>query len=137
VSLVLDGSMTVTWFFADEQSAGTRRVLDIVARTGAAVPNLWRLEVANAMLMAVRRGRIDAAYRDASLADLARLAIAVDPETDEQAWSATLQLSDRFGLTVYDAAYLELARRRRLPLATLDRALQEAADTLGIAVLGA
>lgn len=137
MSLVLDSSMTVTWFFVDEQSAGTRRVLDAVARMGAAVPNLWRLEVANAMQMAVRRGRIDAAYRDTSLADLGRLAIAVDSETDGQAWSATLQLSDRFGLTLYGAAYLELARRRALPLATLDHALQDAADTLGIAVLGA
>lgn len=137
MSLVLDSSMTVAWFFADEQTDGTRRALDAVARTGAIVPSLWRLEVANALQMALRRGRIDAAYRDASLADLGRLAVTVDPETDGQARSATLQLSDRFGLTLYDAAYLELARRRALPLATLDHALRDAAGALGIAVLGA
>ena len=69
----------------------------------------------------MRRGRIDADFRQAALADLAVLHVTVDQHTDDRAWGETLTLADRFRLTLYDAAYLELARRRDLPLATLDR----------------
>ncbi len=101
------------------------------------VPSLWRLEVANSLQTAVRHGRISANVRDASLADLASMRIVIDTDTDTYAWTTTLRLADRFGLTLYDAAYLELAQRRRLPLASLDRELRAAADGLGIALLGA
>lgn len=103
---------------------------------GAWVPALWRLEVANVLEMGVRRGRHDAAFRDASLADLALLPIRTDPETDRQAWSATLRLAERHKLTVYDAAYLELAQRRGLPLATLDAELLRTANAEGVNLLG-
>ena len=86
--------------------------------------------------MAVRRKRIDAAFRDSALTQLSRLSIAADPDTDAYAWTVILQLADRFQLTLYDAAYLELAGRRRLPLATLDRELRDASAPLGIALLG-
>jgi predicted nucleic acid-binding protein len=85
----------------------------------------------------VRRGRTDAAFRDAILADLALLPIRLDPETDRQAWGATARLAARHRLTLYDAAYLELARRRGLPLATLDRELRIAAAAEDVALLGA
>ena len=111
-------------------------VLEQVTDVGAIVPALWRLEVANALQMAVRRGRIDASFRDASLADLGKLDIQIDAETDRHAWTTTLQLAGRLQLTVYDAAYLELAQRCALPLATLDEALRTAASTLRIALLG-
>jgi len=75
-------------------------------------------------------------YRDASLAELSDLPIAIDRLTNRQAWSATLQLCDRFGLTPYDAAYLELARRRGLPLATLDGELVRAAQAENVSLLG-
>jgi predicted nucleic acid-binding protein len=136
VSLVIDSSVTLSWCFEDERTDVTTALLYQVAETGGLVPGLWRLEVANGLQAAVRRGRIDAAYRDASLADLRTLAIAVDPETDRQAWSATMQLADRFRLTLYDAAYLELAQRCQLPLASLDRELRNAGDALGVPVLG-
>ena len=84
----------------------------------------------------MRRGRIDVAYRDATIADLRDLAIDVDPETDRKAWSEILQLADRFRLTLYDAAYLELARRRQLPLASLDNELRAAGQMLGVPLLG-
>lgn len=87
--------------------------------------------------MAIRRKRIDVAYRDSALAQLTRMPITIDAETDARAWSATLQLADRFGLSPYDAAYLELAHRERLPLASLDRPLRTAARSLGVEVLGA
>ena len=86
--------------------------------------------------MAVRRKRIDAAFRDSALTQLSRLSISADPDTDAYAWTVILQFADRFQLTLYDAAYLELAARRGLPLATLDRELRDASAALGIALLG-
>ena len=86
--------------------------------------------------MGVRRNRHDAAFRDATLADLALLPIRLDPETDEHAWSTTARLAAFHKLTLYDAAYLELARRRGIPLATLDRELRVAAIAEGVPLLG-
>ena len=136
MSLVLDASLTLSWFFKDERTPGADAVLTEVTEKGAVVPALWRLEVANALQMALRRKRIDAAFRDAALTQLSRLSISADPDTDTYAWTAILQLADRFQLTLYDAAYLELAGRRRLPLATLDRELRDASAALGITLLG-
>src|SRR5207249_721752 len=107
-------------------------VLRQVSATGAVVPSLWRLEVANGLQVALKRKRITAAYRDVSLNDLGSLAISIDAETDRHAWTATLRLSDRFGLTMYDAAYLELSGRLGLPLATLDAQLASAAGASAI-----
>src|SRR5262249_29874297 len=109
VSLVLDSSATLAWIYAEETTDAVRRIFDIVAENGAHVPALWRLEVANSLTVGVRRGRIDVEFRNAALADLALLDITTDPHTDAYGWSATLHLADRFGLTLYDAAYLELA----------------------------
>ena len=136
MSLVIDASLTMTWYFEDEATSATEQVLDAVARIGAVAPPLWRLEVVNAFQSAIRRKRIDVAYRDASMADLARLPVAVDPESDAHIWAATLSLSDRHGLTIYDACYLELAQRRNLPLATLDKELRAAGKALGLSLLG-
>ncbi|WP_159709903.1 type II toxin-antitoxin system VapC family toxin [Geminicoccus flavidas] len=136
MTLVLDCSMALSWFFEDERTPAAEAVLAQVAEQGAVVPGIWRLEVGNALQAAVRRGRVDAAFRDASISDLALLDIVTDQETDGHAWAATLQLSDRFRLTTYDAAYLELARRRDLPLASLDRELRAAARVVGTALLG-
>ena len=136
MSLVLDSSMTLAWYFEDEQTPAAMEVLRHVAENGAVAPSLWRLEVANGLQMALKRKRISAAYRDASLNDLGSLAIAIDAETDRHAWTATLRLSDRFGLTMYDAAYLELSGRLRLPLATLDAQLASAAGASAIPLRG-
>lgn len=93
---------------------------------------LWRLEVVSGLNAGIRRGRIDADYRDEALAALSLHDIKMDPETWENAWSATLRLADRFGLTPYDAAYIEVAQRRSLPLAALDADMCAAADALGL-----
>jgi len=137
VSLVLDSSITLAWLFEDERTPAADEVLQRVVENGAVAPSLWRPEVANGLQSAVRRGRIDPAFRDASIADLQALTVAVDPETHVRAWADTLELAARHGLTLYDAAYLELALRRRLPLATLDRELRAAADVDGVELLGA
>jgi predicted nucleic acid-binding protein len=136
MSLVLDSSATLAWIYSDETTEAIRQLFDRVADTGAFVPALWRLEVANSLTVAIRRGRIDAEFRRAALDDLALLDITTDAHTDTHAWAETLLLADRFRLTVYDAAYLELARRRALPLATLDEDLSAAASALSIHVLG-
>ena len=121
---------------ATRQRSGIRRLFDAVADDGAVVPALWRLEVANSLTVAVRRGRIDADFRRAALVDLALLDITTDDQTGVQAWGETLNMADRFQLTVYDAAYLELAERRTLPLATLDAELRAAAKALGVRLVG-
>jgi predicted nucleic acid-binding protein len=127
VSLVVDSSATLAWVYSEETTEAISEVLARLTDRGAWVPALWRLEVANVLQMNVRRGRHDAAFRDAALTDLAMLPISIDPETDQQAWGATVRLAARHKLTVYDAAYLELAQRRGLPLATLDKELRDAA----------
>jgi len=136
VTLVIDASLTLSWYFEDERTPAADTLLDRVTSTGAVVPSLWRLETANGLQVAIRRKRIDVAFRDRALTHLTRLPITVDAETDAYAWTTTLQLADRFQLTLYDAAYLELAQRRALPLATLDSALRPAAEALGLTLLG-
>jgi predicted nucleic acid-binding protein len=136
VSLIVDASLTLSWYFEDERTPATDAVLDQVVDQGAVVPVLWRLEVTNGLYMAQRRQRIDAAFRHRAIEKLARLPIAVDFDTDSQVWSATLRLADQHGLTIYDASYLELARRRDLPLASLDRELRAAAGALRLTLLG-
>ena len=136
MSLVLDSSATLAWIYMDERSEAIAGVFDQLTASGAWAPSLWRLEVANVLEMGVRRGRMDAAFRDATLADLELLPVQTDPDTDKHAWRSTLRLAERHGLTVYDAAYLELALRRGLPLASLDRELRAAAEAEKVALLG-
>ena len=136
MSVVLDASVSMAWYFEDESTPTTDALLDRIAERGAVVPAHWRLEVASAFQAAVRRQRIDTVYRDASLAELGLMPITIDADTTTYAWSATLRLAERFALTIYDAAYLELAHRHSLPLATLDQELRAAAPTLNIPLLG-
>jgi predicted nucleic acid-binding protein len=136
VSLVLDSSATLAWIYSDETTNSIRLLFEAVGEEGAVVPSLWRLEIANSLTVAVRRGRIDANFRRAALTDLALLDIAIDDQTDVHAWGETLRLADIFKLTVYDAAYLELAQRRNLPLATLDGELRAAAKFLDLRLMG-
>jgi predicted nucleic acid-binding protein len=136
MSLVLDSSITLAGVYSDETAEGVRRVFDLLSESGAWVPGIWRLEVANILEMGVRRGRHDANFRDSTLADLALLPIQLDPETDRHAWGATARLAEKHRLTLYDAAYLELALRRGLPLATLDQDLSAAASAEKIQPLG-
>jgi predicted nucleic acid-binding protein len=126
----------MTRYFEDEATPATDDLLDRVAREGAIVPPLWRLEVANVFQSSLRWKRIDTAYRDASIADLGKLPIILDPDGGAHIWVGVLRFSDRFGLTIYDACYLELAQRRALPLAPLDADLRAAGQALGLQILG-
>jgi len=137
LSIVLDASMTAAWLFDDERTTAVEGIVRGVASQGALVPAIWRLEVANLLRNAVRRRRCDEAFADESFRRLGRMVIAVDPQTDERAWSDTLALSRSENLTLYDAAYLELAIRTGETLASLDVDLIAAAARRGVAVLTA
>jgi len=135
MSFILDSSLTIAWLVPDERSAPTQILLERAGENGAVVPDFWRLEIGNALLLATRRKRLTIPQRAAALRHLASLPIEVDSETSPHAWNATLELADRFHLTLYDACYLELAQRRALPLATLDKDLRAAGRKLGIPLL--
>ena len=132
---VIDASVTLSWVYSDEHSAASDALLARVANQGAVVPSLWRLEIASALQNGIKRKRIDAAYRDSAIQGLLRLPIETDQDTNDYAWTTTLQLADVHRITVYDASYLELALRRALPLATRDEQLAAAAASAGAILL--
>jgi predicted nucleic acid-binding protein len=103
---------------------------------GAIAPSLWPLEILNALLMSEKRKRLDSARRHELIGALQSLPITLDTETAAQAWTTTNRLAERHRLALYDAAYLELAQRLDLPLATLDTDLRQAAQNLGIKLMG-
>lgn len=123
---VLDCSMTMAWVFPDEASEATDRLRDSLLDDTAVVPALWPAEVGNVLLVATRRGRINRYDWGRITADLAALPIVVDRIPPDHVLTAVMPLADEFGLSVYDGMYLELALRRDLPLATLDKRLTEA-----------
>lgn len=124
--------MTIRWLMPDEDTSAANSVLERVVLEGALVPSLWRLEVANVLQIAVRRQRCSQLHADESIRDLARLPITVDAETDARAWVDTLALAKTEGITTYDAAYLELALRRSVPLASCDAQLLAACSRHGL-----
>jgi predicted nucleic acid-binding protein len=133
---VLDSSVALSWCFEDERTAATLALLDRLVEEGATVPALWPLEVLNGLAMAERRRRLDRKARLKLCGFLQRLPVSVDLEGISLAWTDTLKLSDRFGLTTYDATYLELAQRLQLPLGTLDEPLRKAAGAAKVALVG-
>ena len=107
-------------------------LLDIIEGGAAIVPAHWVLEVTNGLLLASRRKRLQPLEHLEILARIGVLPIRVDPETVSRGWFDTLALAEEFGLTTYDAAYLELALRLQAPLVTLDATLAEAANKAGL-----
>ena len=136
MSFVLDSSVTVAWLYGEEATKSVDEIFENLIETSAWVPTLWHLEVANVLQIGIRRKRHGADFRDRILSALSDFPIHVDPETHRQAWGMTARLAERHGLTVYDAAYLELALRRDLPLATLDEDLRAAARAEQVQLLG-
>lgn len=126
MTIAIDASLTLAWLFEDEQTDTILAVIDLVSKEGATAPMIWRYEVANGLQMAIKRKRIDLNYRAVCFEKLRSLPITIDIDGCDEIWLATVALSDLYQLTVYDAAYLELAQRIRVPLATLDDALQRA-----------
>jgi len=131
-TFVLDCSLTVAWFFEDEMNRYAQAVEDSLSKAAAVVPGLWPLEVANALLVGERRSRVTEANVTTFLRLLAALPIVLDDDTAIRAWQHSLHLARSHRLSVYEAAYLELALRRGLPLATLDDRLAAAAAAAGV-----
>ena len=131
-SFILDGSVTLVWGFGDENDSYATAILDKMPDLQAFVPNLWRLEVANALLVGERRGRTTPADTAHFLAILGTFPITIDDETVARAWVETMHLARAHKLSAYDASYLELAMRLGLPIATLDEKLKTAATAVGV-----
>ena len=130
--VVVDCSVSAAWLL-DEHGASVSSVLDAIALRRALVPALWRIEIANVMRSAMRRGRIGEAHARRALGLLQQAPIDVDDALPSPA--ALFDLAQRHGLSAYDACYLELAMRRGLALATLDADLKRAAIAAGCVVL--
>ena len=128
---VIDASVVIAWLFDDEDEPRADRVLEHIEETGAFVPPLWHLETRNSLLTAERRGRLSRDQVDERLDALKGLPIQTDEAPDLQ---AAFDLARAHGLSFYDAIYLEVAKRRNAPLATLDGALTKAAITEGLGV---
>jgi predicted nucleic acid-binding protein len=129
---VLDASVALAWCFRDEQNAYAHRMLRRLDDESAVVPNIWLLEVANGLLIAERRGRLSRAEAAQVGGVLADLPITWQETSIEQALGSVLELGEAHGLSAYDAAYLDLAMRDGLPLATQDKALRAAAEQVGV-----
>jgi predicted nucleic acid-binding protein len=134
--VVLDASIALSWLLPDEASGVTLAVQEeLLQAEGIWVAAHWRLEVANSLWMAERRKRLDAAGVAQAVSLFTQLPVTVDPETNDHASAETLSLARQHALSVYDAAYLELALRRGATLATLDGPLRGVAKKLGVPVL--
>ena len=135
-SFVIDASATLPWCFDDEATAYTEGLLNrCAAGEEVMVASIWPLEIANGLLSAQRRGRVTAERVEQFLAQILRFRIHVEPCMTQQAVREVRQVAQTYQLTAYDAAYLALALRFQLPLATMDEALITAAHTAGIRLL--
>ncbi len=132
MAYVLDCSVTMAWVFPDEATEATERMRDSLVGGRAFVPALWPIEVGNVLRVATSRGRITREDWARIRNNLAALPIEIDPVSIARIWGSVLDLAHENRLSVYDAMYLELALRLRLPLATLDRALAAAGAANGV-----
>ena len=134
MSFVIDASILAAWFLDEKSDPRVETAFDALVRGEARAPSLLFYEFRNALLSSERRRRIAQAVSDAILREFAILQIRLEPPREE---TSLMALARARKLTVYDAAYLELAIREGLPLATLDRALEQAAVAEGVALFGA
>jgi predicted nucleic acid-binding protein len=133
---VFDASIAMAWCFVDEKTPDTDKLLHRLNLDPAIVPSLWHLEIANVLTQAMRtKKRLTHSERSEFLETMARAKIEVDTQTSLQAWTATLNIADQYVLSAYDAAYLELALRLGIELATLDQELRAAAKKAGVKVI--
>ena len=134
---VLDNSVSMRWLLESNKSSDQKyaeMVLKSLLETDALVPNLWHLEASNVLLGAEKRAEIDAGEIERFISQLENLPIQVDSLTSHKAFTRTLALSRIYKLSSYDAAYLELAIREGLPIATLDKDLRKAAKKADVKI---
>jgi predicted nucleic acid-binding protein len=135
-TMVVDCSIAMTWAFRDEMTEATTALAQRLTTEVMLVPGVWFLEIANVLALAERKGRFTLQQTQDFVVDLAKLQTEVDSRCMEYPFDQLLPLCRTHQLTSYDAAYLELALRRKLPLATLDEALRKAAKKTGVKLLG-
>lgn len=135
MAFVLDSSVALSWLLPDEDDAASDALAARLETETAVAPALWPLEIGNALLVARRRARLTDKDIDRLLGLVHDLPVEVESGSVEDTLPAVMSLARTLDLTSYDAAYLELARRRGCPLATLDRRLRAACERLGIDVL--
>ena len=133
MAFVLDASVSAVWALADESHPLADRAMDQLTIEGAMVPSIWWFEVRNVLVTCERRGRLTVDGSSAFLKLIGEFPIGIDSEHDED---AILGFARKYQLSIYEAAYLDVAYRNRLPLATLDKALQTAAKAAGVPLLG-
>jgi predicted nucleic acid-binding protein len=129
---VLDNSIVMSWCFQDEASKYADAVLDALEASAAIVPSVWPLEVANVLLVAERKRRLSRADTTRFVSLVRSLPILVEDETPDRILGGILALAREYGLSSYDASYLDLAIRTSLPIATLDQDLRKAARRCGV-----
>ena len=135
---VLDASVSLCWCFENQATDYSENIFEMMARgTEARVPFLWPVEMANVLVLAERRKQITLAQVTALLEEIQQWPIQVDVTGVHRAFYQILTAAHEHDLTAYDAAYLELAMREALPLATLDKTLRRAAEAVGVALVGA
>ncbi len=135
-TFVPDASVKLPWCFEDERTPYTQALLDrVTAAEEVVVPSHWPVEILNALIQAKKRGRLAEDHIQRFLRDLSSFQILVDNERSLASWGRVRSLGEEHRLTAYDAAYLELARRLGLPLATLDKDLQRAARAESVSLL--
>lgn len=132
MAFVVDASVAMAWCFVQEVTPYTQSVLDRLQDTGGTVPLIWPLEVANTLLVGERRGRITQAESGRFLTVVRDLPLTIDDGAPDAAWGTILPLGRAHNLSAYDAAYLELAMRQGLSLATQDARLRAAATAVGV-----
>lgn len=129
---VLDASLALAWSFDDEPEPTGPLSFELLARDQAIAPSVWSLEIANALMVAERGGRVTRNDVTRLVSMLREFRLEVELTTPQLALAAVLDVARDYDLTSYDASYLELAMRRGLPLASLDRRLRTAAEGAGV-----
>jgi len=134
-SFVIDNSVVMSWCFKDETSEYTDAVLNRLEYSTAFVPSIWPLEVGNVLLVAERNKRLRQADSIRFIALLSELPIIVEPESPDRMMNEIVSIARAYDLSTYDASYLDLAMRKGIPIATLDKGLLRAAKKSNVPVI--
>jgi predicted nucleic acid-binding protein len=132
VPFVLDASLVLAWSFDDEPEPASAFSFELLARDQAIVRSIWSVEIANALMVAERVGRVTRSDVTRLVSMAREFRLEVELTMTQLALAPVLDVARDYGLTAYDASYLELAMRRGLPLASLDRRLRAAAESAGV-----
>jgi predicted nucleic acid-binding protein len=135
MSFVLDSSVALAWLLPDEQGSPADELANRLEEGAVCAPALWPLEVGNALITAQRRKRLTERETELLLRTVQTLPVDLDTKSAGDSFAAVTACARKLGLTTYEAAYLELAQRRGLPLATLDQRLADAARKIGVPVI--